>query len=177
MSTTRRDYFSDRPDRVAALRRACESWAGTPFRKHSRVKGPHGGVDCEWFVPSAFHECGAITADEMALIVVPGYELNHAEHSTVSLFHRWFQQSRAQQRVRAVDEAEPHLDGDLVFPVVGLCEHHIAIRIGQIVHHIARPSGYCEMTVAQLDRWVSQTPSLRAKRGLHRSRYRLLEVA
>lgn len=162
MSTPRRDYFAGRAERIAALRAACEGWAGTPFRKHSRVKGAGGGVDCEWFVPSVLREAGALSEEEFTRIVIPGYEINHAEHSTVSLFHAWFRQPEAQQRVRSVDEAEPHVDGDLVFPTVGLCEHHIGIRIGQLVYHIARPSGWCAMTVGQFK--------------LHRSRYRLIEA-
>lgn len=161
--SVRADYFLNRPDRVEALRLSCLAWRGTPFRKHSKVKGPGGGVDCEWFVPCSIFEAQAINEQEFNEIVVPQYELNHATHSTVSLFHEWFRQPAPQRRVRVVDEAEPHVDGDFVFPIVGRCEHHIGIRIGVWVYHIARPSGWCMMTVAQLK--------------LHRSRYRLLEHA
>lgn len=157
------DYFAPPHGafRAIYLQEHCREWVGTPFRKHSCVKGRDGGVDCEWFIPSVLRASGAISSLEFAGIVVPAYELNHAEHSGESLFHEWFRQPGVRARVRAVDEAEPHLDGDFVFPVVGRCEHHIGFRIGSLVWHVARPSGVCAMTVSQL--------------RLHRSRYRLLE--
>ena len=153
------DYFLGHPLRVSALAYACASWRGTPFRQKSAVKGPQGGVDCAGFVAAVFLEIEAIDQ----AIAVPPYDLNHAEHSDLSLFHDWFAQPAVRARVRVLDEAEPHLDGDFVFPVVGRCEHHIGIRIGPLVWHVARPSGVCAMTIAQLK--------------LHRSRYRLLEAA
>lgn len=165
MTTSRSDYFGAGPEqshRVAALRAACLSWAGTPFRKHSHVKGAGGGVDCEWFVPCALREAGALSGEEFGRIVVPAYEVNYAEHSTVSQFHDWFRQGKAEGRVRVVDEGEPHLDGDFVFPVVGRCEHHIGLRIGDWIYHISRQVGWCAMKVSQLK--------------LHRSRYRLIEA-
>jgi len=155
------DFFT-RPERVAALHGACTSWHGTPFRSHSHIKGLGGGVDCEWYVPSCLLESGAIDAREYGAIIVPAYEVNHAEHSSQSLFIDWFRQPAVRRRVRRVDEDEAHLDGDLVFPKVGLCLHHIGIRIGREVHHIARPSGYCAMTIDQL--------------VLEKSRYRLMEA-
>lgn len=157
-----KDYFFAHPLRVASLASACASWRGTPFRSHSHVKGPGGGVDCEWFIPCALVEACAITGAEFNAIVVPPYAVNHAQHSTDSLFRTWFAQPHVRARVRPVDEAEPHVDGDFVFPVVGRCEHHIGFRIGSLVWHVARPSGVCAMSVAQLK--------------LHRSRYRLVEL-
>lgn len=135
----------------------CASWEGTPFRARSSVKGEAGGVDCASFVAAAFLELGAVEG----AIVVPPYDVDHAKHNDESLFRAWFERSDVRARVRRVEEDEAHVDGDLVFPVVGRCEHHIAIRIGQVVWHVARPSGVCAMTVAQLK--------------FHRSRYRLLE--
>lgn len=154
---TRRDYFADRYDRVAALQAALDSWRDTPFRKRSLVKGPGGGVDCAGFIGAAFHECGAIPH----AISVPPYEVNHAEHSDESLLRSWFEREDVRRRVRRVDEDEPHVDGDIVFPIVGRTEHHVAIRLGRLVYHIARPSGWCVMTIAQM--------------SLARSRYRLTE--
>lgn len=154
-----RDYFALRPDRAAALQAACASWAGTPFRERSLIKGPRGGVDCAGFVGAVLAEIGAIPA----AIAVPPYALNHAEHSAESLLRSWFEREEVRAYVRRVDEAEPHLDGDIVFPKVGRTEHHLGLRIGGWVHHIARPSGYCAMTLSQLT--------------LHRSRYRLLALA
>lgn len=151
------DYFCGRPLRVSALVYACSDWIGTPFRSRSAVKGPRGGVDCAGFVAAVLREIGAI--DEV--IAVPPYEVNHAEHQSDSLFRAWFEQPAVRARVRRVEEDEPHVDGDLVFPVVGRCEHHIGFRVGATIWHVARPSGVCAMTLAQLE--------------LHRSRYRLLE--
>ena len=156
MSARPADYFAGRPDRVAALQAACTSWAGTPFRERGAVKGPLGGVACASFLGAVFLEIGAIPA----AIAIPPYTINHAEHSEESIFRTWFESPAARERVRPVDEAEAHLDGDIVFPVVGRCEHHVALRIGDDLHHVARPSGYCVMRRAQLT--------------LHRSRYRLL---
>jgi hypothetical protein len=74
--------------------------------------------------------------------------------------HDWFRQPAVRARVRRVDEDEPHLDGDFVFPKVGRCEHHIGLRIGGHVYHVARPSGPCRQSIHDLT--------------LERSRYRLL---
>lgn len=152
------DYFAS-PDRVLALQSACASWHGTPFRARSAVKGPFGGVDCASFLAACLLEIGAIDQ----VIAIPPYALNHAEHSDESLFRAWFEQPAVRARVRRVEEDEPHLAGDIVFPRVGRTEHHAGFRLGNFVHHIARPSGYCVMTLGQLD--------------LHRSRYRLLEAS
>ncbi len=156
----RPDYFAVWPVRVAALREACESWRNTPFRQRSAVKGSGGGVDCAAFIGCCFHECGAVDS----LIAVPPYELNHAEHSTESVFRSWFERQEVRARVRRVDESEAHLDGDIVFPQVGRTEHHAGLRIGALVYHIARPSGWCCMSVEQL---------AFAGYALHASRYRL----
>ena len=151
------DYFHGKVHTVRALRAACESWRGTPFRARSLVKGPGGGVDCAGFVGAVFAEIGAIPT----AIAIPAYDLNHAEHRAESVLRGWFERPEVRARVRRVDEGEPHVDGDLVFPVVGRTEHHLGLRIGGLVYHIARPSGWCVMTLAQLT--------------LAPSRYRLME--
>ncbi len=158
MSTARGDYFGDRPDRVAALQAAAQSWQGTPFRQRSLVKGVGGGVDCAGFVGAVFAEIGAIPST----VSVPPYEPNHAEHSEESLLRAWFERPDVRAFVRRVDEDEAHVDGDIVFPVVGRAEHHLGLRVGVWIYHIARPSGFCAMTLSQLT--------------LHRSRYRLMEA-
>lgn len=158
--TTRVDYFAGQPERIAALRAACESWRGTPFRERSAVKGEGGGVDCATFLGACFHECGAVETP----VAVPPYALNHAEHSGESLLRAWFETPAVRARVRRVDEGEPHLDGDIVFPRVGRTEHHAGLRFSDLVYHIARPSGWCCMTVEQL---------AFAGYGLHAARYRL----
>ncbi len=152
------DYFTWL-HRVVELQRACESWAGTPFRALSATKGAGGGVDCASFIGAVLVEIGAIPSP----ISVPPYDLNRAEHSTVSLFHEWFSQPAVRARVRRVDEAEHRLDGDFVFPKVGRCEHHIGFRIGNHVYHVARPSGPCRQSIHDVK--------------LERSRYRLLEAS
>jgi cell wall-associated NlpC family hydrolase len=157
----RADYFSSL-SRVWELQRACQSWAGTPFRMGGRVKGPLGGVDCGNFIPAVLAEIDAIDAATLAAIELPEYDLNRAEHSADSLFHEWFRQPAVRARVRRVDEDEPHLDGDLVFPKVGRCEHHIGFRIGNHVYHVARPSGPCRQSIHDLK--------------AERSRYRLMEA-
>lgn len=151
------DYFNT-PARVAALRAACESWRGTPYRARSLVKGPAGGVDCAGFVGACFHECGAIPE----AIAVPPYAPNHAQHSADSILRAWLDEPAARARIRLLDAEDPHLDGDLVFPRVGRAEHHLGLRIGAIVYHIARPYGWTAMTVSQLQ--------------FHASRYRLIEA-
>lgn len=153
-------YFSAHPEQVVALQRACLGWIGTPFRQHACVKGAGGGIDCENYLPAVLAEIGAINAAERGAVVVPPYEVNHAEHSAVSQFHEWFRQPSVRARVRRVDEDEPHVDGDFVFPRVGRCEHHIGFRIGNHVFHVARPSGPCRQSIHDL--------------VLERSRYRLL---
>jgi cell wall-associated NlpC family hydrolase len=139
------DYFTDHAA-VAALRLACLGWLGTPFRKNSAVKGPLGGVDCAGFVASVLREIGAVNEQ----VTVPPYDLNHAEHCEESVLRAWFEQPEVRARVRQVDEGEPHLDGDFVFPVVGRTEHHLGIRIGCEIFHVIRPSGVCSQTIGQL---------------------------
>lgn len=156
MSARAEDYFVRHPDQVATLLEVCRSWRGTPFRHRSLVKGPQGGVDCAGFVGAAFAEIGAIPRT----ISVPPYELDHARHRDDSVLRDWFERAEVRPHVRRVDEDEPHLDGDMVFPTVGRTEHHLGLRIGAWVYHIARPSGWCAMPAAALT--------------LHRSRYRLL---
>ncbi len=158
MSTRAPDYFLNRPDRVATLRAECESWIGTPFRQNSHVKGAGGGVDCANFCASCMLAIGAVSAE----IVVPLYELNHAEHSSESQLRAWFDRPEVRARVRLLDEDEPHVDGDFVFPKVGRTEHHLGFRLGPLVYHVVRPAGAVHMTLAQLT--------------LHRSRYRLMEA-
>lgn len=158
----RTDYFAAFPAQVAALRAACESWAGTPFRQHGRVKGALGGIDCGNYLPAVLTEIGALDEATLAAIELPDYDLNRAEHTSESLFHEWFRQSAVRVRVRRVDEEEPHLDGDFVFPKVGLCEHHIGFRIVNHVYHIARQSGLARQSIHDLT--------------LERSRYRLLAL-
>lgn len=157
-SGIRPDWFAGRQDRAEALQHACTGWRGTPFRERSAVRGEGGGVDCVTFVGAVFAEIGAVPA----AISVPPYALNHAEHSSESVLRAWFERPEVRVHVRRVEEEEPHLDGDMVFPRVGRTEHHLGIRIGQLVYHIARPSGWCAPTVSQLT--------------LHRSRYRLIEA-
>lgn len=151
-----RDFFAGRNDRAAALQAACLAWRDTPFRERSCVRGPGGGVDCVTFVGAVFAEIGAVPI----AIAAPPYALNHAAHSAESVLRAWLEEPAARAHVRRVEEDEPHLDGDLVFPVVGRTEHHLAIRIGATLYHIARPSGWCALQVSQVK--------------LHRSRYRLL---
>jgi hypothetical protein len=152
------DYFSSR-DRVAALRRACEGWLHTPFRERSKVKGPGGGVDCANFVAAVFLEIGAITEK----IAVPPYANDWAEHNQHSILREWFEQPAARRRVRRVDEAEAHLDGDIVFPKIGQCEHHLGLRIGDAIFHVVRPNGVCRQGIRDV--------------ALEKSRYRLMEAA
>ena len=150
------DYFSAYPSQVAALVAECASWNGTPFRARSAIKGAGGGVDCAGYVGAVFFAIGAIPAP----VSVPPYDLNHAEHSEESTLRAWLESPEARRHVRRVDEEEAHLDGDMVFPIVGRSEHHLGLRVGPLVYHVARPSGPCTMTLSQL--------------RLHRSRYRLL---
>ena len=143
------DFFAVDQEARAKLRAACDSWLGTPFRERSKVKGPLGGVDCVGFVACVFREIGAISED----LKVPAYDINHAEHSTKSVLLDWLAQDSARTiraRVRRLDEAEPPLDGDLVFPKVGLTEHHLGIAVGQLVYHVIRPTGVCHQTFGQL---------------------------
>ncbi len=156
MSTPAADYFTANPERVDLLRDACVRWGGTPFRARSLVRGSQGGVDCAGFVGAVFAEVGAIPA----AVSVPPYDFNHAQHSEESVLRSWFERDEVRAYVRRVDEDEAHVDGDMVFPIVGRTEHHLGIRIGVWIYHIARPSGWCAMTLAQLK--------------LHRSRYRLI---
>lgn len=154
----RADYFNDEA-RVARLRAVCESWLYTPFRQRSHVKGQGGGVDCTYFVSYSFLEAGAVDEE----IAVPPYTLDYAEHNEHSLLRAWFEHPKVRERIRRVDEDEAHVDGDMVFPIVGQCVHHIAIRIGNVVYNVERPAGVVKRAVNQLK--------------LSRSRYRIMEVA
>lgn len=140
------DYFRAYPEQVARLIEACEGWRGTPFRKNSHVKGTLGGVDCGSFVGAAFYEIGAVPEE----IATPPYELNEAEYGEATTLKAWLEQPAVRTRLRRVEYDEAHLDGDLVFPRVGKGIHHLGIHVGQLVYHVARPSGWCAPTVSQL---------------------------
>lgn len=159
MSHDQRDYFRAHPAQVAALEAACFQWRGTPFRACSLVQGAGGGVDCAGFVGAVYAAIGAIPHP----VSVPPYEVDHAHHHGDSLLRAWLERDEVRAYVRRVEEDEPHLDGDMVFPRVGRTEHHLGLRIGAWVYHIARPSGWCAMTLSALE--------------LHRSRYRLVVPA
>lgn len=143
--STRTDYFRGAA-RVASLVTACESWRGTPFRVRSCVKGAAGGVDCVGFVGSVFLEIGAVPA----AVAIPPYAINHAQHSDDSVLRGWFERPEVRARVRRVDEAEAALPGDMVFPVVGRCEHHLGLQLGAVVWHVTRGAGVNSMTLGQL---------------------------
>ena len=162
------DYFAVHPEQIATARAECENWRGTPFRKNSAVKGPTGGVDCKGFLASVFAAVGAIPAVDVAA----PYEVNQAEHSDASELLAWFERPEVKARTRRLDEAEPHLDGDIVFPRVARSVHHIGLRFGNDVYHVTRLAGWCCMTIGQLDAMMPR--AMRHLRGLHPSRYRLL---
>src|SRR4051812_21217411 len=109
-----RSYFFGHPLRVSALAHACASWRGTPFRERSAVKGPRGGVDCASYIAACLVEIEAIDQT----IAIPPYDVNRAQHTDESLFRAWFEQPDVRARVRSVQEEEPPVDGDFVFPVV-----------------------------------------------------------
>jgi hypothetical protein len=139
------DYFLD-PKRVQVLEAECRSWDGTPFRQNSRIKGPKGGVDCGNYVASVLYDSGAI--DQR--VSTPPYDMDYALYSEESVLLQWFKRPETRQMVRQVDEDEPHLDGDLVFPKVGRSEHHMGIRIGSWVWHVPRGMGVVRMSAAGL---------------------------
>lgn len=161
------DYFANGPDSFArrcAFISECSSWVGTPFRARSCIKGPQGGVDCAGYVGTVFAAIGAIEGK----IAVPPYELNHAEHCDESLLRGWFEQPEVRARVRALDEGEPLLIGDMVFPKIGRTEHHLALWVGGEIYHVVRPGGVCRQSLAGLALYGVM---------LHRARYRLMEPA
>ncbi|MES2692794.1 MAG: hypothetical protein V4773_04920 [Verrucomicrobiota bacterium] len=121
------------------------------------MPGPGGGVDCAGFVGAVFQQIGATPAG----VSVPPYEINHAEHSDASVLRAWFERPEVRARVRRLDEDDEALAGDMVFPIVGRCEHHLGVQLGSVVWHVARPDGVCTMSLAQLK--------------LASSRYRLTE--
>lgn len=139
------DAFNDQ-QLCLALRVECESWRGTPFRACSVAKGGRGGVDCAGFVGAVFHAIGLITDQ----ISVPPYAINYAEHSEESLLRAWFDRPEVRSIVRRVETDEPLMDGDIVFPVVGRCEHHMGIISRGEIYHVARGSGVCNQTLSQL---------------------------
>jgi hypothetical protein len=139
------DYFLD-PKRVQILEAACSSWVGTPFRQNSRIKGGKGGVDCGNYVAAVLFESGAIDQQ----ISTPPYDADYALYSEESVLLEWFKRPATRQLMRQVDEDEPHVDGDLVFPKVGRTEHHMGIRIGPWVWHVPRAIGVVHMAAASL---------------------------
>jgi len=103
--------------RVARLREAADSWIGTPFRKHQRVK--RAGVDCVQLAGAIYIECGALSAFH------PGpYALDGGFHGIHSQVIHWLERQDEFERVNP-----PHQPGDLLTFRMGRFPHHVAILL------------------------------------------------
>ncbi|AHF92496.1 hypothetical protein OPIT5_21895 [Opitutaceae bacterium TAV5] len=120
-----RPYFT--PERRPALRAAVARWTGTPFRAHTAVPGPQGGVDCVHFIHAVLAECGA-TADQS---LPAGYSLAHGHHSARPDLLRWLMEATAPGLALVmVPPLGRLIPGDLLAIQTGLTAHHLALCTG-----------------------------------------------
>jgi cell wall-associated NlpC family hydrolase len=129
-----RPWFHNHPERVAALEAAARSWLGTPFRAHTAIPGPHGGVDCVHYIQEVCVATGLIQRQPL-----PDYTLDHARHSPHSLLLRWLMDATAPGLLLILVPPPGRLiPGDLLAIRTGMLDHHLAIMLsdGQCAHAI-----------------------------------------
>jgi cell wall-associated NlpC family hydrolase len=126
-----RPYFS--PERRPALRTAIARWTGTPFRAHTAIPGPLGGVDCIHFVHAVLSECGA-AADQS---LPANYNIASGHHTTRPDIYLWLAQATAPGLALVfVPPLGRLIPGDILAIQAGLVAHHLALCTGdgQCVH-------------------------------------------
>jgi cell wall-associated NlpC family hydrolase len=118
-------WFST-PERVLALERAAQGWAGTPFVPRSAVRGR--GVCCHMLIAEILFECGAVTR-----IDLPQGSPGWARHHGSSPIADWLD---GMVRFKRLDLAGDLLAGDVVGCRIGRAIHHLAIVLpgGRFAH-------------------------------------------
>lgn len=144
-----RPPFFNSPERIEALRVEARTWAGTPFRQGCRVKGKGGGVDCIGFALACYEASGFAPPGRVTL---PEYELEHYEHSDVSLLEEWFRGPDVRRSMERVDDDSPTLPGDLCFIRYRRAVHHVGVWIDGMVWHTMRTQYVMPMRIENIAR-------------------------
>lgn len=138
-------YFANEKRQRALLAEA-ESWVGTPFCAHARLK--QAGVDCVNLAAGIYQACGL--SKEFAF---PQYQMDRGSHCSESLVIPWLEKSARFLPVQArVGELMP---GDLVVFKVGQTTHHVGVALGPdfFIHvwqrHVAMKSNLTDSTWAK----------------------------
>lgn len=107
-----------RAEALMRLIAAAESWSGTPFHPHARLKNV--GVDCVQLAVALYAEAGLISRD----VPLPAYRLDAAEYLDRSLVLDWLR-----SRPELVAATPPWQPADvLTFRVPGV-PHHVGILL------------------------------------------------
>ena len=116
--------FFNTKERVATLVKCAQSWSGTPFSAHSRVRG--AGVDCIHLAAEIYLQCGALADYKF-----PQYTLDAGAHRNESQVLTWLNSEKKFQEVQV-----PYQPGDLFCFKLRSVEHHVGILLGadQFIH-------------------------------------------
>lgn len=128
------NYFFGSNESVASLRGALNRWQGTPFRQHTRVRGPGGGVDCINLAAAAMVETGVVPA--AAVADLPDYSLVDGMHSDISALDDFLRSPAIRERLAVIDRDDPPVDGDLVVLRRWRSNHHITIVLDGALWHV-----------------------------------------
>lgn len=128
------------PTTIAALDAAAQSWVGTPWRAHSRVRGV--GASCHFAVAGVLTDAGFDTS------TVPDGSPGWSRDQKCSIMERWLD-GLPQKFARIEVGAEQ--PGDILGFRVGQCIHHLGIRLpgGRFFQCIA-PNGALILPCAEL---------------------------
>jgi cell wall-associated NlpC family hydrolase len=110
----------DVADQREAVIKAAESWLGTPYHSHGRIKG--SGVDCATLIIESFAEANVIEN------IFPGYSPEWHLHRSEELYVKWV--SKYATQIDAPARA------DLIIWRFGRTYSHAAIYLGndEIIH-------------------------------------------
>ena len=111
--------FFESEDRLAALEKAATSWAGTPFRHNSKVRGQ--GANCVLAIVGVLEDAG---------FAVPEFELvpaNWARFQIDSVMEQWLDKHGEHFQALALTSPAALRPGDLAGFKAGLCIHHLGI--------------------------------------------------
>lgn len=132
-------FFSN-PIRVSHLDAVAESWVGTPWRAHSRVRGV--GASCHFAVAGVLSGAGYDTS------AVPDGAPGWSRDQRLSLMERWLDGLPEKFHRIEVGQEQP---GDILGFRVGQCIHHIGLKLdgGRFFQCIA-PNGALILPCAEL---------------------------
>jgi cell wall-associated NlpC family hydrolase len=148
--------FFGSEERVLALRAEAESWVGTRFQGHARVKG--AGVDCVQLAAGIYVATGFLREFE-----VGWYPIDGGHHDEKSRVVEWIEKSGAFERVgiqqkvaKDAKMTEPPAAGDLIVMKLGRVEHHVGVALGGgLFVHVLYKATVCQESLGRFWKQVT----------------------